>query len=207
MPKSICLLGRRPDITRAEFQRYYETRHAPLGARLFPFTRYVRNHLQDHEEIGFDTISEFWAEDIVAAAALVDGPAGDIMRADERKFMDQSTSRPAGVVEHVLAGPERVREAPGREKLALLLRPADGVAAEAFVAAAQAWGRRLGESADRVTLDEVSAWSERGFVCEAVLWVWPGAAAIAAGAPPAEVTVWRRLSVRADETPPEQLLG
>lgn len=207
MMKSVCLLGRRPGLTRAEFQRYYEASHAPLGARHFPFTRYVRNHLQDAEEIGFDTISEFWARDIDATAALMDGPVGDILRADERRFMDQSAIRPAGADEQLLAGPARSLEDPSQDKISLLLRRAPDVSVEAFLTAAQSWGRRIGDQALRVTLDELSAWGERGFGCEAILWVWPGRAGITLDEPPPQVRLWVKPTVRPSETAPEDLLG
>ena len=47
-----------------------------------PFAKYVRNHLIDHDGLWYDTISEFWADDIEQAANLMNGPVGEILRED-----------------------------------------------------------------------------------------------------------------------------
>lgn len=207
MMKSLCLLSRRADLTREDFQRYYEESHAPLGASHFPFAKYVRNHLRDGEDIGFDTISEFWAEDLAKLSGLMTGPVGDIMRADESRFMDRTQIRPGSSQETHLAGPPRgVDETPQR-RIALLLSRPEGVAPEAFSTAAKAWGRALGEAAERVTLDELSPWNEPGFPFDAILWIWPAEGAEPAlGAPPPELALWGRVETRTAETPPSGLL-
>lgn len=88
--KTIGFMPRRPDIDRAAFRTYYETRHAPLAIPLFPFRRYRRNHLADAAvEPGFDCISEFWVGSLAEIGSLMEGEVGDTMRADERNFLDQ----------------------------------------------------------------------------------------------------------------------
>ncbi len=88
--KTIGFMPRRPDIDRAAFKTYYETRHAPLAVPLFPFRRYRRNHLADAAvEPGFDCISEFWVGSLAEIGSLMEGEVGDRMRADEPNFMDQ----------------------------------------------------------------------------------------------------------------------
>ncbi|MFP5456312.1 MAG: EthD domain-containing protein [Alphaproteobacteria bacterium] len=88
--KTIGFMPRRADISRADFRAYYETRHAVLAAPLFPFRRYRRNHLVDQAiEPGFDCISEFWVGSLEKIGELMAGEVGDIMRADERNFLDQ----------------------------------------------------------------------------------------------------------------------
>ena len=109
MTKSLALLPRRADFSRAQFQDYYETRHATLAIRYFGFTKYVRNHLSSHENIGFDTISEFWSDDIVKLAGLMQTEVGEILRADERRFMDRDQIRSGASTESLVAGAARTR--------------------------------------------------------------------------------------------------
>ena len=101
--KSICALVHRDDLDRQTFQNHYETCHAPLAVQHFPFRRYVRNHFIDGEDIGYDTISEFWADDILASAELMHGPVGVLMRADEERFMNRALTAPASAVEYILS--------------------------------------------------------------------------------------------------------
>lgn len=196
MTKSICALVHRPGSTRADFQAYYESSHAPLGARYFPFTRYVRNHLIDAEDFGHDTISEFWADDIAGAAALMNGPVGDILRADEAKFMDQSRVAPAGAEEHVLSTGEPA-DAQGA-RTAFLIDPANG--GEGWRETALAWGKEIAAGQPGVSLDFVASWKDVPFPAAAVLWV----PSHVDREPPAELSV-RRLFARRAETPAEVL--
>ena len=57
--KTVGLMPRRPDTTRAAFRTHYETRHAPLALGKFPFEKYIRNHIvsSDPDPIGFDVPS------------------------------------------------------------------------------------------------------------------------------------------------------
>ena len=90
MIKTIAFMPRRADSTRAQFCDYYETRHAPLAIPFFPFSRYRRNHLADTNiEPGFDCLSEFWIASLDRIGELMTGEVGDMMRADERNFLDQ----------------------------------------------------------------------------------------------------------------------
>ncbi len=198
MMKSICALSHRPDSDRAAFQRYYEENHAPLAIKHFPFARYVRNHVIDGD-VGFDTISEFWATDIPATAALMEGAVGDLLRADEEKFMDRSVIAPAGAEEHILSE-GRLTDAAGERYATLFRRSEDEEGA--FRDDLLGWARSIGQRMPGVSIDFATSWRAPAFPAYAALWT-----------PATPVDVPNRFGrvahvrVRRHETPVEQLLG
>ncbi len=135
MVKTVGLMPRRTDITRAAFRTHYETRHAPLALGKFPFEKYIRNHIvaSDPDPIGFDCLSEFWVGDVAEIHRIMAGPIGDIMREDERRFTDQPNIGPAVAEETHIFGPPRIVDDGIIHKEILLIRPAPGVAHDAFV--------------------------------------------------------------------------
>jgi EthD domain len=208
MMKSIGLLPRRADFTRPQFRDYYETRHAPLALGYFPFAKYVRNHLLDDEGIGFDTISEFWNEDIAKMAGLMQTEVGEIFRDDERRFMQRERITIGGSTETLLVGAPRAVEPTPQLKHVWLLRRTSDTDRPAFATAAAAWGRAVaqasGTACERALLDVVSPWPGPPFPFEALLWFWMRAGEHPAQPPvPPEVEHWRSLRVESHETPPE----
>jgi len=190
MSKSICALAHKPGTGRAAFQAYYEDSHAPLAVGLFPFTGYVRNHVIAADgPFGWDTVSEFWSADIEKAAALMEGPVGAIMRADEERFMDRTRIAPASARE-VVFSPGAPADDEGL-RTALLVRGEESVVL--------AWGRRLAERSAGVSADFAASWREPPFPADAVIWV-PGHPDIAP--PPAGLDVLT-LKVRRCATPEE----
>lgn len=165
--KSICALVHRDDLDRQSFQDHYENQHAPLAVQHFPFRRYVRNHLIDGKDLGYDTISEFWADDITAAAKLMQGPVGDIMRADEERFMNRALTAPAGADEHILsAGAPALDD--GRRVAALIdwqITDEDGRSL------AMAWANECASLMGGVSIDFPISWRQPPFPSRAVLWL------------------------------------
>jgi len=199
MSKSICALVHKAGSTREAFQRYYEANHAPLAIGLFPFSGYVRNHVVEGGDFGWDTISEFWSADIAKAAALMEGPIGETMRADEERFMDRSRIAPGGAEEVVIApGPRAAAD--GRRTAVLVAGNGDKPAPRQAVLAL---ARALAAGRGGVSVDFVTAWQEPAFPAEAVIWVPGGLDDLPA---PAGIAL-RPLRVRCAETPPADLLG
>ena len=207
--KVITLITRRPELTRAAFRAYYENNHAPLGARYFPFQKYVRNHLTGSrpENVGFDCLMECWLDREKALASL-DGKIGDIFTEDEGKFM---VTRGIGVdvVERVLDGPARGVDPRGLRKLAFFLGNAGGIEREAFLDRVAEWGRALGADigATRVVLDEVlpGQTPPPAFTADAVLTLWLDNNQALTPRAPAGIQIRAALSLESEETTPAEL--
>jgi len=198
MRKSICALVHKPGSTREQFQRYYEDNHAPLAVGLFPFTRYVRNHLVDPGDFGWDTISEFWADDISHAASLMQGPVGDTMRADEARFMDRSRIAPGGAEEEILSAGDPAD--PLGRRTCLLIEADPG--SDPYFAAHRLAGNLARDHAG-VSIDIIAAWQDPAFPAAAVVWLagWPTVNPVSFGL---HIRVLRAMRV---ETPRSALLA
>jgi len=127
--KTLALIARRPDQSRAAFREHYEQIHAPLAVRtlLEGTTRYVRHHLRE-ELFGrpaFDVVTAFWYRDAAAAVEILrrtESPAGDAIRRDEQTFMNKPANTFFAVTERVVRGAED--RAAALSALALVRRPA-----------------------------------------------------------------------------------
>lgn len=199
MTKSICALAHKPGTTREDFQRYYEENHAPLAISHFPFSAYARNHVTGAEKFHWDTISEFWANDIEAAAALMAGPVGKIMAADEERFMNRPLIASAGV-EEVILSPGDAAGIDGRRTALLVQNASEGVDLRSAV---MAWAEGFANDMPGVSVDFMSNWTDLAFPAKAVLWLpgWQAQAAIPYG------LFTQALLVRHVTTPASQLLG
>jgi uncharacterized protein (TIGR02118 family) len=201
--KTVGLMPRRPDITRAAFREHYETRHAVLALGKFPFAKYIRNHLvaSDPDPVAFDCLSEFWVDDVGEIHKIMAGPIGDIMKEDERRFTDQPNIGPAVAEETHIFGPARIVDDGILHKEILLIRPARGVAQDAFVETVKAWGRDLGAAGglNRITLDTLVPFEGRRFPpFSAVVYGW-GSGLWDAKAPEG-IEIYGRLKTESVET-------
>lgn len=172
--KAIALMPRRPDFTRAAFRDYYESWHTPLALQFFQFNKYVRNHLLDHDELGFDCVSEFWPTRADGGFSLMQTEIGERMRVDERKFTDQPNIRALPCDEVLLAGPARTGDDTDVHKEARMLKSA--LDAETLIARLRPWAEaQCGDAAQplrRVTLDRLLG-EHAAFGFDALLWLWP----------------------------------
>jgi uncharacterized protein (TIGR02118 family) len=206
--KTVGLMPRKTDITRARFRTHYEDRHAPLAISKFPFEKYVRNHVvsSDPDPLGFDCLSEFWIDQVDEIYRLMAGPIGDIMREDELRFTDQPNIGPAVAEETLIAGPPVVVERGMMAKEILLLRAAPGLSKNAFKNAVVTWGKELAAGSSqiqRITFDTVVPFEGRPFpAVDGILygWVTEGSGAVYNAQPPAEIVLAGRVKAEHIET-------
>jgi len=118
---SFCL-HRLPQLTRAEFQDYWRTKHAPLVAKnsaALGIRRYVQCHastleLNDAIRAGrtspemYDGVAELWWDSVGVLQAVLasrEGQAAGLeLLEDERKFIDLARSPLWFGVEHEIFG-------------------------------------------------------------------------------------------------------
>lgn len=173
MFKTVAFMPRRTEMDRSAFRTYYETRHAPLALQHFRFGRYVRNHLIEGQEPGFDCLSEFWHADWEHTQAQMTGKPGPIMKADELNFTDQPAIRSAFSEERLLAGEPRDADETGVAKSILLLRADRDANRDALTDKAR---EAFTGNGTRVTIDLLSPFDARALPHDAFLTFWSPAA-------------------------------
>lgn len=110
--KILLFMKRRPGMTMAAFQDYYENHHVPLAMKYSSgISRYMRRFLTPHpnpetgasDELQFDVITELWFEDEATFRGTVKYLATSVMPdeivTDEKNLFDRKTMRMATVVE------------------------------------------------------------------------------------------------------------
>jgi uncharacterized protein (TIGR02118 family) len=89
--KSIELIRRRPDLSHADFGRYWRERHGPLACAI-PFLRYEQNHLTDaathNPAIAFHGAAITWFGSTAEMRMVAESDAYRHTRADEANFLD-----------------------------------------------------------------------------------------------------------------------
>jgi uncharacterized protein (TIGR02118 family) len=89
--KNYELVTKRPDLDRAEFDRYWAQVHGPLAATIPTIRRYVQAHLSPGtREAGtapFDGLAITWFDDVAAMRAGAATEAYARTRADEANFL------------------------------------------------------------------------------------------------------------------------
>jgi uncharacterized protein (TIGR02118 family) len=124
MLKLVFCLHRRPELSRAEFQRYWRETHATLVARhaqTLRIQRYVQLHtLGDDEPLNaalrasrgapdaYDGVAELWwasADELAAATASDEGRRASLaLLEDEQRFIDLARSPLFVARENVVIG-------------------------------------------------------------------------------------------------------
>jgi uncharacterized protein (TIGR02118 family) len=89
--KNYELVTKRPDMDRAEFDRYWAQVHGPLAATIPTIRRYVQAHLSPGtREAGtapYDGLAITWFDDVAAMRAGADTETYARTRADEANFL------------------------------------------------------------------------------------------------------------------------
>ena len=112
--KILLFMKRRPGMSVAAFQDYYEKHHAPLCEKYASgLQRYLRRFITPHptpgitdasEELEFDVITELWFEKESIFRATVDylttSAMPDAVVEDEKRLFDRTKTRIATVVEY-----------------------------------------------------------------------------------------------------------
>ncbi len=89
--KNYELVTKRPDLDRAEFDRYWAQVHGPLAATIPTIRRYVQAHLspgtREAGTVPYDGLAVTWFDDIAAMRAGAATEAYARTRDDERNFL------------------------------------------------------------------------------------------------------------------------
>jgi uncharacterized protein (TIGR02118 family) len=88
--KNYELVTKRPDLDRAEFDRYWAQVHGPLAATIPTIRRYVQAHLSPGTPAGtapYDGLAITWFDDVAAMRAGAATDAYAQTRADEANFL------------------------------------------------------------------------------------------------------------------------
>ena len=89
--KNYELVTKRPDLDRAEFDRYWAQVHGPLAAAIPAIRRYVQAHLspgtRDAGTAPYDGLAITWFDDVAAMRAGAATAAYARTRDDERNFL------------------------------------------------------------------------------------------------------------------------
>jgi uncharacterized protein (TIGR02118 family) len=98
MVKLIICATRKPGMSHEEFSAYWRQKHGPLVKSVTEFSRHVRRYVQCHlaktavpfgTAGDYDGVAELWFDSIESAAAAFREPKYlEVIRPDERKFLD-----------------------------------------------------------------------------------------------------------------------
>lgn len=107
--KMIVLFRRKQDLTPAQFRDYYETKHAPMALKLFPYMKdYRRNYIRQdlmHQRAGGESIKAPLDFDVITEITFANKSDYDRMVhdmtspavqtqviEDEKRFLDRSAT-------------------------------------------------------------------------------------------------------------------
>lgn len=94
MIKVVYCISRKPGLSVAEFARYWEQVHGPLGRRIPGLRRLVQSHPVRHPEgmpaPAFDGVAELWFDNLESLQDARRSAEWGASTADEANFIDGS---------------------------------------------------------------------------------------------------------------------
>jgi uncharacterized protein (TIGR02118 family) len=94
MVKLVYCISKRSDLTDAEFFRYWENVHGPIGARIPRLRKLVQSHRLivpgDRRRPDYDGVAELWFDDMEDLLAARQSPEWKAATTDEANFIDHS---------------------------------------------------------------------------------------------------------------------
>jgi uncharacterized protein (TIGR02118 family) len=91
MVKALYLIRRKPEMSVADFHRYWREVHGAIAARIPGARRYVQSHALDRTESDtrpYDGAAEMWFDDMAAIERALASEEYAAARADEARFID-----------------------------------------------------------------------------------------------------------------------
>lgn len=94
MIKFVGVVWRKPDLSREDFLRHWQTNHAEVVKKLPGLRRYVQGPAVTRagREPVIDGIAELWFDDVESLRAAWRSAAGLAVREDEKRFIDLERS-------------------------------------------------------------------------------------------------------------------
>ncbi len=96
MIKLVYCITRRPDLSHAEFSRYWRDVHAPIGAKIPGLRKLVQSHTIRTDMGGdglpaadYDGMAELWFDDLASLLAARASPEWAASTANEKNFADE----------------------------------------------------------------------------------------------------------------------
>jgi uncharacterized protein (TIGR02118 family) len=91
MVKLVFLLHRRPGMSFGDFSRYWQDKHAAIGAALPGVRKYVQNDAvatPDGSPLPYDGIAELWFDNMASLQRALASPEAQAAIADSNSFVD-----------------------------------------------------------------------------------------------------------------------
>jgi uncharacterized protein (TIGR02118 family) len=106
--KLVFCLRRLPQLSRAEFQRYWRETHGPIAGAIPGLRRYVQCHvlpeLYARQSPPYDGAAELWFDDLDAMRAAMQSPELKAALEDEKNFINHNRVASFVTVEKPVVG-------------------------------------------------------------------------------------------------------